>query len=151
MRRSTVDLRSWRRVASLAGNVFRYTDRSIRSELCSWSSSFTNFSFYKRRIKGVSREAFCFILEYNSQHTEQSFPLFCERDMHQRMEKFSRFASVKQSEQIKRVNRRVSLEPKKQTQQGSLSATQKQEHIQTIRTVFSRKYTKRPTTTHFLN
>ena len=43
--RSTVDLRSMSFSWDEAGKLFRYIDRSIRSELCSWSNSLTNFSF----------------------------------------------------------------------------------------------------------
>lgn len=45
MRRSTVDLRSCSFSLELAGKLLRYMDRSMRSELCSWSSNLTNFSF----------------------------------------------------------------------------------------------------------
>ena len=45
VRRSTVDLRSMSFSCDEAGKLLRYIDRSIRSELCSWSSSLTNFSF----------------------------------------------------------------------------------------------------------
>lgn len=47
VKRSTVDLRSISFSWLEAGKLFRYIDRSILSELCSWSSNLTNFSFYK--------------------------------------------------------------------------------------------------------
>lgn len=46
VRRSTVDLRSMSFSLLEAGKLFRYIERSIRRELCSWSRSFTNFSFW---------------------------------------------------------------------------------------------------------
>lgn len=47
VRRSTVDLRSISFSLLEAGKLLRYIDRSMRNELCNWSSSFTNFSLPK--------------------------------------------------------------------------------------------------------
>lgn len=45
--KSTVDLRSISFSWLDAGKLFLYMDKSILRELCSWSSSLTNFSFCK--------------------------------------------------------------------------------------------------------
>ena len=66
VRRSTVDLRSCSFSGDEAGKLFRYMLRSIRSELCSWSSSLTNFSFWKVITAEVSSWGFfhveCYVL-----------------------------------------------------------------------------------------
>lgn len=57
VRRSTVDLRSISFSLLDAGKLLRYIDKSIRNELCNWSRSLTNFSFYidkKRKVYFVS-------------------------------------------------------------------------------------------------
>lgn len=51
VRRSTVDLRSISFSCDDAGKLLRYMERSIRSELCNWSSSLTNFSFCQNAKK----------------------------------------------------------------------------------------------------
>lgn len=47
VRRSTVDLRSINFSLLEAGKLLRYMERSMRKELCNWSSSLTNFSLPK--------------------------------------------------------------------------------------------------------
>ena len=59
VRRSTVDLRSMSFSWLEAGKLLRYIDKSIRSELCNWSKSLTNFSFCsakKNEINGSAKE-----------------------------------------------------------------------------------------------
>lgn len=51
--RSTVDFKSISFSGLDAGKLFRYIDRSIRSELCNWSNSLTNFSFCIEQMKSI--------------------------------------------------------------------------------------------------
>ena len=53
--RSTVDLRSINFSWDEAGKLLRYMDKSMRRELCNWSSNLTNFSFYIRRGSTLER------------------------------------------------------------------------------------------------
>ena len=55
VRRSTVAFKSCSFSGDEAGKLFRYMERSIRSELCSVSKSLMNFSFPKFDAENLSQ------------------------------------------------------------------------------------------------